>query len=354
MNPDNNPAIAGRIDLIDCTGNFGNITSGGPAITTGPNGDVKFFNVGGAVFEDDFFGGGAPSTTIHDPGATVTLNDDSGAVISLTPVGTFTPNPAYNASAPVAGISPMIGPFLRVTTYGIRGSGGVVIINVTVSDGGSLLATSTGSASSEVAEITNIVLENEGPLAIPTSSAATSVVNASTGAVTNVSNSSISSPTLSNASPNAGNTAPDTNIVPFELDPTSTAAMTVTINGTNNVDVYDVTGFTDATHTVLANFTSIINNTNGEIVNVNAASVGVLRSGGPIGVPFTSTPAALYPARVISNAFPFEQQHYGIVVTGKRAGCRGHYPVDQRQCDWKRSCLEWFNRHDNSRLRSWG
>jgi hypothetical protein len=323
VNPNNNPAIAGRIDLIDCAGNFGDFSAGGPAITTGPNGDVRYINVGGQVFEDLFFGSGTPAETIHAPGQAVTLNDDSGAVLTFTPQGTFTANPAYNASAPAAGVSAMLGPQLELTTYGIRGSGGVVVINATVTDDGSLSITSAGSAQSLTAEVTNIVLENEGPQIIPMSTAPTTITNASTGAVSNVSNSTISSPVLSTTAPSAGNTSPDSNIVPFELDPASAASMTVSVTGTNNVDIWDITGFTDPTHTTLASFTSIINYTAGEIDNVNAESIGVLKSGGPIGVPTTSTPADLYPAQVISNAFPFDEQHYGIVTLGDGAGNGG-------------------------------
>ena len=304
VNPDNNPAIAGRIDLIDCTGNFGTLASGGPAITTGPNGDVGFINVGGAVFQDQFFGAGTPTTTLHDPGVPVTLTDDGGAVITLTPVGTLTPNPAYNASAPVAGVPAMLGPQLELTTYGIRGSGGVVIINVTVTNDGSLDVSTAGDATSQVAEITNIDVTAAGPNVINVADAATTTTNASTGAVTNVSNSTIISPTLSGASPAGGNTAPNSNLVPIEIDPASTLACTVEFSGSNNLNVYDITG---------GNFTSIINHTAGEIVNINATSIGALVSVGPIGVPVTSTPAALYPAQVISNAFPFDEQHYGIV-----------------------------------------
>ncbi|HEV8378742.1 MAG TPA: hypothetical protein VGP99_07815, partial [Tepidisphaeraceae bacterium] len=98
----------GVIDLIDVRGNFGTLVGGGPHITTGPKGNVRYINVEGILFRDEAFGGGRPDPTTFNPGQSATITDDSGAILKLTP-GTGIPNlPAT----------------LTVLTYGIRGSGG--------------------------------------------------------------------------------------------------------------------------------------------------------------------------------------------------------------------------------------
>ena len=104
----------GIIDLIDVQGDLGTIQGGGPWITTGPSGNVRYFNVEGNVYRDIQFGGGEPQDTQFGPGEEVRLNDDSGARVEITPSG--------NDS-------------LDVLTYGIRGSGGVAIVRV-ISSGG--------------------------------------------------------------------------------------------------------------------------------------------------------------------------------------------------------------------------
>jgi hypothetical protein len=108
----------GIIDLIDVTGNFV-----GPAISTGPQGDVRYLHVGGTLTRDPLFGGGTPEATTFDPGQAVTITDDSG-----TPI-TITPTPFTTSS----GVAPATPPSISLLTYPIRNSnGGVVIVNLTV------------------------------------------------------------------------------------------------------------------------------------------------------------------------------------------------------------------------------
>ena len=302
VNPTNSPLIAGKIDLIDCTGDFGTLDGGGPHISTGTGGDVGFINVGGTVYEDSFFGGGTPTVIMHDPGQAVTVTDDGGSNITLTPVGLVTANPAYNASSPVAGVPATIGPQLSVLTYGIRGSGGSVIVNVTVLDGG-LDVSATGNAANGIGEVTAIDVEGAGAGVISTASSTVSTANSSGTAVV----STTSSPILSTTIATGGSSAPSTGIIPIELDPASTMSLAVTLEGLSKIDVFDITG---------GSFNSITNSTAGEIVNVNATSIGALVSNGPIGIPTHVSAAQIDPLATISNAFPFSQQHYGIVVSG--------------------------------------
>ena len=132
----------GRIDLIDVTNSFGSLQTGGPAIATGPNGNVRYIHVntpdaGGdgitdvrdlLVFTDRFFGGGQPQQTIGQPGEVVKLTDDNGTAVNLTPIPLVL-NTDPTTGLPISGFN---NPgFLRVLTYPIRDKAGVVIINVT-------------------------------------------------------------------------------------------------------------------------------------------------------------------------------------------------------------------------------
>ena len=143
LNTDNQGSD-GIIDLIDVTGNFGTIEDGGPQISTGPGGNVRYLRVGGQVFQDRFFGGGSPTTTVHEPGAVVLLTDDSGAKLLLTPVGNvdnpdFDPDQSEDSDIPSE-----IAASLTVKTYGIRDSGGVVLMEV-VSGAGVLVQGKKGN-----------------------------------------------------------------------------------------------------------------------------------------------------------------------------------------------------------------
>jgi hypothetical protein len=129
----------GIIDIIDIAGDLGTLQGGGPWITTGPSGNVRYMNVEGTVYRDVQFGGGEPQDTQFNPGESVQLNDDSGARVRITPTG--------NDS-------------LEVLTYGIRGSGGVAVVRV-VSTGGVNL-NSTGNARNAGVEFGKVVSSGQG------------------------------------------------------------------------------------------------------------------------------------------------------------------------------------------------
>ena len=129
----------GIIDLIDIEGDLGTLQGGGPWITTGPSGNVRYINVEGIVYRDIQFGGGEPQDTQFDPGESVELNDDSGARVEISPAG--------NAS-------------LEILTYGIRGSGGVAVVRV-ASTGG-INVDSEGNAKTAGVEIGKLVTTGAG------------------------------------------------------------------------------------------------------------------------------------------------------------------------------------------------
>jgi hypothetical protein len=126
----------GVIDLIDVTGDFGTLNGGGPHITTGPKGNVRYINVGGNLFRDEAFGGGQPDITQFNPGQSATITDDSGAILK---------------------ISPGTGGTLGVLTYGIRGSGGSAIVLIQSDQSVNIRATSKRNSSpAEIGLISDI------------------------------------------------------------------------------------------------------------------------------------------------------------------------------------------------------
>jgi hypothetical protein len=267
----------GIIDLIDVAGDLGTIGTGGPSITTGPGGNVRYFNVGGAVFRDRFFGGGNQEATTYQPGEKVTLRDDSGTQIDLTPFPT-SPNPAFVPG----GTNPAnLGPSLTVTAYGIRGSGGVAIINVT-STGSVEVGAGAGIGSKAHAEIGLIQTTGAGNPVIRSTNDGSLVFSFPTGRF-------------------------DTNAVNLDI----------LMDGSATLDVFKILG---------SDFTSIKNTTPGEILNIDATdtpstpapgftnngTIGSL-SATNIGIGVHHTGAAVNPIQTISNAYPFNQQHNGIV-----------------------------------------
>jgi hypothetical protein len=67
----------GIIDLIDVTGDLGTLGAGGPGITTGTGGNVRYMHVGGVAYRDRAFGGGAPDAVTYLPGQEVSPSETS-------------------------------------------------------------------------------------------------------------------------------------------------------------------------------------------------------------------------------------------------------------------------------------
>jgi hypothetical protein len=269
----------GIIDLIDVAGNFGVLGAGGPAITTGPGGNVRYINVGGQAFRDQFFGGGEQEATTYAPGEVVRFNDDSGTLMEFEPFPR-TPNPAYVPG----GTNPaQIGPTLTINAYPIRGSGGVAVMSVT--SNGSLRVGAGGRRGSRAhAEIG--LIETTGP-GNPV------IRNATSGDLV------FSFPT--------GGQVGATNAVDLEI----------LMDGSGTLDVFKIQG---------SDFTRIRNETLGEILNIDATLTPSLPSPGftnngtigtleatNIGVGVRNTGAAVNGLQTIGNVYPFNQQHNGVV-----------------------------------------
>jgi hypothetical protein len=343
----NNPNLPATIDLIDVTGDFGALGPGGPQIIMGPGGNVRFIHVGGTVYRDTFFGGSsAVEPTQFQVGEAAQIVDDSGTVVTLTPSAGQT-----NVNTPGQFI--VTPGQLTVTTYGIEGSGGSVITNVTSTAG--LTITSAGNTPNQTAEVSSIVTTGTGTALIAGGAATVPGTGGSTTGTTttppganggNGTGGGLTGNTIpiggqgpgtgtnNGGSPSIGGggvggsvnfPAPGTpggapikttsttgsnfKVVPLLAAPGFAAtgqALDIVVNGNARVDVYSVNG---------GNITSLENQTTGgEIVNVEATSVGVLSSNGSIGLDPGKLGESVDGQTIFNNTYPFVQQHFGLHV----------------------------------------
>ncbi len=356
----------GVLGLIDVAGDWGSIpgdtpigqtpanfnnngsdselpNTGGAPIRTGQAGNVRYMHVGGAVYQDEFFSLGAPtigrgSDTTFDAGIAKSFIDDGGGEILITPLGLTEPNPA--AIDPITGlidptIDPLIGPALTIITYGVRGSGGVVLIDASVFgpnvEGLRIDGSSIGGRRGSVEigtlavrgltglEGTALELNADGVPILPGGTSRDSgrtrgplVVDPITGVATKT---------------ESGSTIG-----------TAAVPLTIQIGGSARVDVFSIEGRSSEVNaaadeltnsgasggsavavldsiTYAGNFTRIANATGGSMVRVRAGDIAVLSSVGSIGVSDYYEGVALNPAGVAANDYPFVQQRSGIVAT---------------------------------------
>ncbi len=258
----------GIIDLIDVTGDMGTIEAGGPQISTGSGGNVRYIRVGGTAYQDAMFGGGAIDYRQFEPGqAADPVTDDSGGIIRLVPEPTFYNTWTGEAVDPDT-LEPVDEPYLSYRTYGIRG-GGVVLMDV-ISTGGISIAASSNGLGGAV-EIGRIQVDGLGRAVVLNEDGTLSME--------------------------------DQLYTAYTLD----LEVNILGNTNNPIDIFEIIG---------GNFTTITNSTGGEIVNVIANSIGSIKTIGDIGLAKNeATAAAVNPINVIAggDAFPFVQQHIGIV-----------------------------------------
>lgn len=272
----------GIIDLIDVAGDFGLLARGGPQISTGLGGNVRYIRVGGNSYQDLRISGGHSDALLTLAPNQPLLNfvDDSGGIINISPTPV--------TIDPVTG-APVDTPELSYRFHAIYGSGGAVLIDVH-STGGMTVTSSTGGNNSPV-EIGLIEANGPGRAVIV-------------------------------------NTDGD---LELDTDPAVHDDLNVIILGDAPIDVFDV-GYSGGS----GNFTTIANHTGGEIVNVTANTIGTLNSASTIGLAKNHTGAAVNPIAVLDppNVFPFEQQHIGVVsgniLLARSAGALGNFIVDGR------------------------
>lgn len=253
----------GIIDLIDFAGDVET-----PQISTGIGGNVRYARVGGTLIESPNFGGGN-AVTLHSEGASVNITDDSGAQLVIVP--TLTGGEAVDENG-----DPLVMPSLEIIGFGVSGSGGIVITSVTSTGGVDIGENSLGlGGSAEIGVIT---------------------VNGTGTAVS------------TDANGNAVELLATDNDLSVHLG----------AGGNGRIDVLEIVG---------GNFNEIINNTAGEIVNLNIASVSTLGSVGSIGLAESSVGGTLIANSVINNTFPYNQQTTGIVVSGNVYRIAAHLGV---------------------------
>jgi hypothetical protein len=251
----------GIIDLIDVTGDLGTIQAGGPAISTGPGGNLRYISVGGTTYRDRFFGGGQGEETTFNPGQTVTFTDDSGAAIEIAPFP-LVRDPLF---VPGGTGTLLTGPTLTILTYPVRGSGGQAVVRV---DSTGSVRVGGGGGGGTRAHVEIGTIRTLSTLGNP-------VIRDQNGDLV------------------------------FSLPTTGTGAVNldVLIDGSGTVDVYRIQG---------NNLTSIRNRTPGEIVNISSALPGTSTIGSlegySIGVPKHHTGAFVGGKTVLSDVFPFRQQ----------------------------------------------
>lgn len=267
----------GVIDLIDVTGILN-----GPAISTGPNGNVRYMRAG-TVFRDSFFGGGSPEATVYAPGVKARITDDSGTQVVLTP------QPLQKRSPLVPG-QPEFNdaPSLSVLTYPIRYSGGSVILNVTVTPVDDTIAPATNGGGGLLVEA-----GTRGPLGTA----------------------EISQVTISGNSSNTLEFDPFNrlyNVIPPPPNqtnpPTPNVTLDVTFRGAARIDLWELIAPAGTT------FDSIVNGTGGEIVNITGAPDIILLEADTIGLAKRSVKTAVEGVTILDNSYPFNQQRTLINV----------------------------------------
>jgi hypothetical protein len=309
-----NKGSDGIIDLIDVTGQFGTLESGGPGIVTNEGGQVRYLDLGGTVFRDNFFGGGFDTPVTYSAGQVASLTTDAGNVLTITPIGPISTvttqsvtTPAANSSsaATTSTSSVSTGPQITVMTYAVRDKGGQVPISITSSGSLSIASNATATGSSE-ADIATITIQGVGsPIQTNGTDAFGNPEISQTPVVTTTGSSSAVTTSVTN--PDGSTT---TSTVTTAVGGTTTQ-LSLVLAGSAKINALNVISTGDATQ--------IINSTTGEIASIIAPNVGQILVHGNLG--FTTpeaTPAAVLPSAVITdgNTYPFVQQHTGVVISG--------------------------------------
>lgn len=298
----------GFIDLIDVSGRLGTLTAGGPQITTGTGGNVRYIHVANPslVFRDSFFGSGTQEQTLLNPAQSFRFTDDSGTSVKLNSFPVLPQTTDVNESGS-----------MRVLTYGIRDKGGSVLVNVEVLPGVRVVQNpggggGQGDPGGGTGGGTTIQTVGRG-LQIDTGS------NGGTGGVEigqivlgTPGTDFIFNPLTRGFSAVLSGTTVNT-------DGTFTPGQgaDVLLTGRRVVDIYDMRAVNPTAPTTLTGFGTINNRTGGEIVNLEASSVGFLEAQ-RVGIGLSKTKVAVQGVNVrtaTDDLLPFLQQRSLIHIT---------------------------------------
>ncbi|WP_236254481.1 hypothetical protein [Mucisphaera calidilacus] len=288
VNADNSLDGDGIIDLIDVAGDLGSsaqapnntVVIGGPSISTGPDGNVRYMRVGGLIYQNNDFGAGQFGEFRLDAGEGATIVDDSGATVRIAPVDTGEVVTNEDGTTPDED-DPVA--FLTYRTFAIA-DGGSVLVDIHSSGGVSIVGNSLGTGAP--VEIGAIYANGQGRAV---------TINEEEGFAE----------------------LPELEVFEEEID------LYVSIGGGHNnpVHVYYVgtDGDDNGTSETRGQFSAITNNTGGEIVNIEAATIGTLSVDGVVGYGLSyATDSAvrgfLLTQDIIAN------ENIATVVTAPRTG----------------------------------
>lgn len=263
-------AADGYIGLIDTPGDFGSSQNGGPAIDTGPGGNVRYINVGGDAYKDRFFGATAsPEGVTATANTAVTLTDDSGTDMVLTPLR-FPTSRGFGQPVNVNGTTSGTISYVALPTRSNSGGrSGVVLVSVTSTEG--IRVTSQPRSGQAVVDIASITVNGAGR-----------TVNAN------------------------------------GTQPVGANDLNVDLTGTAPVNVLQITG---------GAFTTLSNGTPGELVSIDAASVATL-VGNNVGITPKINGVALLPVTdELTDLFPFVSQKTLIDITGNAINLRARQAI---------------------------
>ncbi|HEY0008232.1 MAG TPA: hypothetical protein VGB55_05885, partial [Tepidisphaeraceae bacterium] len=324
----------GRIDLIDVTGDFGSDEIGGPGLFTGRGGNVKYVRVGGTVVSDQYFGGSLSSEIQGAPGETLRVTDDSGATAVLIPTSQTQTTPGGGSTPGGTVTAPGS---IRLTSYGVREAGGVVLINVTASTNVTVQA-SGGAGTVDISQLningSGSTLAYNGDTrrvgyVIPTtggntgggggaggdgtSAAPVRVVPRNPGATTVASTSDPRAPTNGTFTPAPSTTPTQTIGAPAIAGNVLSSAPQIrndlTFAGRLPINVFEIAA---------VNLTNVINGTAGEIVGMEAYTVAAIQAQS-LGYMKTSIPGKIAVASnnpVTLATQPFDPYTYGLYING--------------------------------------
>ena len=279
----------GFVDMLSVT-NLGGVnrfgrTSSGPGIDVGTNGNFRYLDVSldGQIRRDPFFGNFQDPNLDLEQGDSYTYVDDSGTTVTIEPLAQSTQNPID----PTEGTGPQPGS-ITVFPYPVR-SGGSIMARVFADS--SLRVVTTEAGDRATAEIGNIYMTGSGRPVV-----------ADNGGLTG------GRPELQLVQPDRLANPLDATDLYQDLE--------LLIEG-SNLDVFSVDAVSATANIVnqTGKFTRIINNGRGEILNLNASSVGLIEAD-RVGVARPMGEAALLVSDPRPFAYPFNQQPYVIAVEG--------------------------------------
>ncbi len=297
-----NTGSDGIIDLVDVVGQFGTLAAGGPDFVTHDGGDVRYVQIGGAIFLPLAFGQVLDVATQYTAGETTNFTDDSGNIIAVTADGPTTTTTQQLVTGTITTTATVTtGPQASILSYPVLDKGGK--IPLVISSTGSLTIAGAGNAgTTSNVEIGRVSIFGIGRQITP----AVKTIGTSTVPATDANGNQLIEQIVPTNAP-AGVT---TNSF------TDTTDEFLSITGPAKIDVLNTVATIDIRFP-LNSPVEVYNATRGELVNFTAPGIGTLKVNGNLGFATpVGTPAAVLQRAVVSegNTYPFVQQHTAVTL----------------------------------------